>query len=293
MEISRSSGERYRTAKRTRGLLIEDPSLYIESLGRTDQVNIVPNPQSPAEKEEANVRLFLGATKSMTYRALSYVQSAVEIANALDNVAQLQIVHVNTAGQEINGVNKLKADDQAKRLAEASFELIESMTSSKVPILHAIDTPHDMKQYEPLAQRMFDENPHIAQKLIEKGAKHSGNPIAYAAIHFAFQDTEGPELRPIIDGSSTQISRERVISVGCGQERIFYMARMAMRQMGHDNMIDETAQVFTRHLTPPYYSVRGGEPSLEEGLLNGIDLGAVNDQAVRRDIEYFINMNNK
>src|SRR5690606_13616563 len=95
--------------------------------------------------------LILGTTdKEMPFRALSYIDSAVRAANHLD-IDQLQIIHANDVGVRINGIDKQKAHDTAKQLAEATDEIATMYHVRDFSILHAVDTSFDTKRYEPLA----------------------------------------------------------------------------------------------------------------------------------------------
>lgn len=290
-------------AKKIRRELLQDNSLYVESVGKIDLANLAPNPDA-SERGSTVLRLILGATTSMPFRAISYIDSAVRAAAVLDNIDQMQIIHANAVGSRINDIDKTKADDAAARLAEASAEIAAIHNHTDLSILHAIDTPFDTSVYEPLARSAFENNPAIADTLLQRGAKHGGDALAYMAVHFAFQDTDKLELQPIDATAPAQAPAERIISIGCQQEQTFYLARMAMRGFADDgsNMIDHTAQIFTKHVVPPYYFARGGEPTLAEGL-NPRDYGLlesdaqerfhlIGDPAARRDIQHFITVNN-
>lgn len=295
--------ERLHSAKQVRQGLLEDPVNYVESVGKIDYINLAPDPKAQ-KRGKTVLRLVFGATESMPFRGLSYIDSAVRSAKHLD-IDQIQVIHANAVGNRINGVNKFKSDDEAARLADAAAEITARAESENLSILHAIDTRLDTEKYEPLARLALENNPKVAEKLMKKGAKHGGDALAYTAVHFAFQDTDNLELQPVDPSAPAQERAETIISIGCQQERTFYMARMAMRDVAAeaDGMIDKTAQIFTKHVSPPYYVARGGEPLLAEGIdpkgrydffgENAIDgLPAVGDEAARRDIRHFITVNN-
>lgn len=304
MESIPPSREHMNNAKTVRKQLLGDHSLYIESVGKIDMAHLAPDPR--AEKTGKTVmRLILGATEEMPFRALSYIDTAIRTAHTLgSDIDQLQVIHANYVGNRINNINKFKSDDAAKRLADAAQEIAAMRSAGDLSILHAIDTPLDTKRFERLAKTALDSDPAIANKLMQRGAKHGGDALAYTAVHFAFQDTGLLELHPLLHDAPPQATGERIISLGCQQEQTFYQARMTMRNFttDDDGMIANTAQIFTKHVVPPYYFARGGEPSLQEGVdpaslnLLGDDglerLDAILDPAAQRDIKHFITVNN-
>lgn len=304
MERIQPSRAHLTEAKKVRKALLEDRTTYTESVGKIDLAHLAPNPDA-SKTGGAILRLILGATeKGMPFRALSYIDSALRSAQHLD-IDQLQIIHANAVGGRINAIDTHKAHDAAAQLAEAANEIVAMHQERNFSILHAVDTPFDTKRYEILAERALDSNPAIGDKLKGRGAKHGGDALAYTAVHFAFQDTNRLELQPLFANAPAQADGERIISIGCQQEQTFYLARMAMRGLAgdKDDMIEETAQVFTKHVVPPYYFARGGEPTLQDGMdtegLNFLSddavmrLNLIDDPAARRDIQHFITVNNQ
>src|SRR5690606_17549828 len=115
-------------------------------------------------------------------------------------VDQLHIIHANSVGQRVNAIDKVKADDAAKRLYEASQMLEVLKKDHGLKIIHAIDTPLDTERFERLATQMFENNAGVADTLFQRGSRHGGDALAYTAVHFAFQDTNLLELEPL-DGN--------------------------------------------------------------------------------------------
>ncbi len=271
-----------------RRALVSDPEAYVESIGKEDGRNlpeIVDNPEAGTTA----LRLVMGATEAMPFRALSYVDSLLRVARRVP-ATQIQIVHANNLGNRINGVSLSKSNEQARILAEEVEAHLAQFPDLESRVLHAIDTDMDTDRYTDVVQHAFDRDTEIATRLLAKGSKHGGDSVRYVAAHYAFQDTDELELDPITSGAPDQVSADRIVSVGCGQERTFYRARMGMRALLQPDFV--TAQVFTRHATPPYYTSRGGEPSLDEGA-SLATLDSIGDPAARRDIAHFLTINNE
>jgi len=266
--------------------LVTDPKAYIESVGKDDSRNLPEMVDNP-EGGVTALRLVMGATEAMPFRALSYVDSLFQVARLIPST-QIQIIHANNLGNRVNGVDLGASREQARLLAaqvEAHLALFPDLEGR---VLHANDTEMDTDRYIDIVRVAFDRDTEIATKLLAKGSKHGGDSVRYVAAHYAFQDTDVLELDPINANAPDQVSVDRMISVGCGQERTFYRARMGMRGILQSELT--TAQIFTRHVTPPYYASRGGEPSLSEGATLAT-LDSVGDLAARRDIAHFLTIN--
>ena len=233
----------------------------------------------------------MGATTEMPFRALTYVDAAIRIAKILP-CAQLQIVHVNNLGAKINNVDSRKSYSQSLRLAALSREhLLNIAPELEEKYLHAQDTDIDLEPFIHLSTQVFQERPELAQKLRSKGSKHGGDACEYAAAHCAFQDTDQLKLDPLLMLSPRQVKADRIVSIGCQQERTFYLARMAMRQAASDISLLSTAQIFTHHVSPPYFQARGGEQTLDDAILHDVDLSRTDDSAALRDINHFMKVN--
>jgi hypothetical protein len=271
-----------------RRTLVSDPEAYVESIGKEDGNNlpaIVDNPEAGTTA----LRLVMGATEAMPFRALSYVDSLLRVARLIP-ASQIQIVHANNLGNHVNGISLANSNEQARLLAEEVEAHLAQFPDLESRVLHAIDTDIDTDRYTDLVRSTFDRDTEIATRLLAKGSKHGGDSVSYVAAHYAFQDTDDLRLDPITQGAPDQVSADRIVSVGCGQERTFYRARMGMRALLQSDIT--TAQVFTKHTTPPYYTARGGEPSLDEGA-SLTTLDSIGDPAARRDIAHFLTINNE
>lgn len=278
-------------ARKTRTQLINDKRAYVETVGRHD-INTLGEAMIVPQGDRTVIRLIFGATHMMPTRSLSYAAAALQCARTIPQ-SQVQIIHANHLGERVNGVPIEITTAQSRLLGHSLDELIdESFPDLAHRVLHAQDSPMETNQFAVLAQSALDNNPAIARKLLAKGSKHGGDALHYTAAHFAFQDTDNLVLDPVLGNSPEQLPADRIISVGCMQESTFYMARMAMRAAaaGEISMVS-SAQVFTRHLTPPYYIARGGEPRLVDVAmadLPEINLMTVGDIPARRDLAHLI-----
>jgi len=260
--------------KHIRKRLQGDQSLYIESIGRQDERGLIG--AFDGDDKTTVLRLVMGATARMPYRALSYIDTLLRIARVIP-VDQVQIVHAVNLGNKINDI------DLATSIAQFDKISVHSMANRQLvdlDVVHATDTPLDTDQFVPLAEEALGRDGELAEKLQSKGTKHGGDSVRYLAAHYAFQDTDLLEL-----SSPNQIRPDRIISVGGSQERTFYRGRMGMQALRGPDV--ETAQIFTRHLIPPYYTARGGEPEIDDGVGDLSDI----DPAARRDIEHFLHNN--
>ena len=265
--------------------LLRDASLYVESVGKADIDTLSDVADAPNGKGTI-LRLVMGATTEMPLRALSYVDSALQIAKTLP-CEQLQIVHATQLGAAVNNINLQKAQDEASLLAL----IVQRQAQATAPgalfsILHAVDKPIDLTPFIAASEIVFASDPALASKLRGKGAKHGGDACIYAAAHSAFQDTDVLDLTALTSNSPAQVRAERIVSIGCQQERTFYAARMALRAELSGMPLTPGAQIFTNHISPPYFTARDGEQTLRDALTNGVDLTKTMDRAARRDLTH-------
>lgn len=269
-----------------RRTLLKNKTLNIESVGKHDMATLSDVADSP-QGDATILRLIMGARRAMPARALSYIDTALRIAEVLP-CEQLQIVHVNTLGEMVNGIDASQSREMSTRLAVLARLHAQAFFPGLVEkVLHAEDTPFDLAAFQRASEVVFTSQPAIAEPLLGKGTKHGGDAVTYASAHSAFQDTDRLELRSLIPDMPDQASAERIVSIGCQQERVFYATRMAMRPLLLTEGLLDTAQLFTGHHTPPYFVARGGEQLMDDMIANGLDLAQFTDRSARRDIEQF------
>lgn len=124
-------------------------------------------------------------------------------------------------------------------------------------------------------------------KLHRAASRRQSGHLGYVAAHLLMHDSDA-QLEPLFPPSAALMPPKRIISLGAKSERPFYNARMACRENGLEipAMVPETAQLFTHHDLPPYFSCRGGEPGIHQlQLLDGPPLEH-NTPSVHRDLTY-------
>jgi hypothetical protein len=266
--------------------LLKNKQLNIESVGKLDMHTLTDVADAPDGKGTV-VRLIMGATRAMPLRAITYADTALRVAQAIP-CEQVQIVHANRLGGQVNGINAEKSAHDAKQLAAITQMHAAAFFPDVLPkLLHGQDQALDLSDFVAAAEIVFRSRPEISAALGQKGTKHGGDSLVYSSAHTAFQDTDRLVIEPLLAGAPVQVPAERIVSVGCQQERIFYLTRMAMRQQLSVDLVD-TAQLFTGHISPPYFVARGGEPLLGDALHDGVDLTQFGDFAAHRDMTTFI-----
>ncbi len=280
--------EKIRSPHKAKRMLVKDKKAYVETVGKGDMPALQ---EVMAQKDGTGtvVRIFLGATSCMPLRALSYVASAARVAQNIP-CEQLQIISVNKLGEQINKVPLAESQRQSRILATLGSYLIRGFMPEIAGKTVFAEEAHieDVERFVPLVETVMQVAPALHRSLQDKGAKHGGNFIAYSAAHVVNQDTSLLELEPISEMSPVN-DVQRIVTVGCQQERTFYDLRMMMRSLADASKLIPSVQVFTHHVSPPYYTARHGEQSLEDALANGVSLDTIGDTAAARDMKHFVN----
>jgi hypothetical protein len=263
--------------------LVRDPEAYIESVGQPDAHSLVDAVDHP-EMGSTVLRLILGASPHIPERGLSYVDSILRVARHIP-ATQIQIVHANHLGNKVNGVDLTQSNREAYNLGHKIDRHLRKFPELEDRVLHAVDTPHDTDQYAGAVTAALDTEPELSARLQVKGSKHGGDAFRYTAAHYAFQDTDNLQLDAVRSGAPDQVSADTIVSVGCQQERQFYRARMAMQALLPPEV--RTAQLFTKHITPPYYVAADGDTVQ---LTMGWEVIETNPTAIR-DMDHFLIVN--
>ena len=205
--------------------------------------------------------LVFGATNAYPLRALGYVASAVVLGNTFFPKAEVQLVHTVHTGERVNGVNRGQSLAAARRFASLARRALDGYSDPAF-----LTDPEESLAVDEMgvAEAVFALPPGMRDKLLNASA-FRGDMISYVAAHLQLHDTKAPLLT--LDGKEApQNGVKRIISLGAQSERPFYMARMACRKLGIDlpDGVEETGQVFTRHVLPPYIQCREGEPDIEQ-----------------------------
>lgn len=267
--------------------LLGQPDLYVESVGKTDMLTFNDVMQAP-DGVGTVIRLVMGATVQMPIRAITYVDTALRLAEVIP-CEQVQVVHTTRVGEVVNGVNRERSHQEAFHLDVLAFcHAYKTFPDVAEKLVLAEDAPFDILPYAEIAEEAFTKDPTTATVLQEKSAKHGGSAVHYAAAHFAVHDTTALELDPTIAACPDPVTPQRIVSVGCQQERTFYRARMAMRELYEGSDMVAAGQVFTRHVAPPYVLARGGEQTHADALSNEVDMTQFTDASAARDMQHFL-----
>jgi hypothetical protein len=186
-------------------------------------------------------------------------------------------------GVRVNGVNGTEALEEAARFAASSDLLLKHIAPEvRERTGYYLDPSEPVTIDRTSVAAALRHVPGGEEKLQLAGTKRGGDPIAYVAAHLQMHDTDAI-LTPNTPNTPDPIAPERIVSLGAQSERIFYLARMACRQGGVaiPNTVEGTAQLFTRHILPPYFECRdGNEPTLQD-----LELALSAENVYRRRLE--------
>ncbi|HEX7963716.1 MAG TPA: hypothetical protein VF466_03945 [Candidatus Saccharimonadales bacterium] len=195
--------------------------------------------------------------------------SAARVAQYLP-LAQVQMVHTLHTGNRVNGAPLETARSCAVRYAGlGKLPLAASGLKVAGGLTFTTDPLEPLELDETKITAALAKLPHAHRdRLLNGGHKRGADAIAYIAAHVQMHDTAAA-LLPLRPEDPEPIAPSRIISLGAQSERAFYLARMACRDEGLPVPGQvETAQLFTRHVLPPYqFDSRGcSEPPMEEIL---------------------------
>jgi hypothetical protein len=169
------------------------------------------------------------------------------------------MVHTVYTGDRVNGVDREQSLDAAKRFASLSRRVLDGYSN---PVY--LTDPKEPLKVDALgvSEAVLALPPGMRDRLLN-ASTHRGDMISYVAAHLQMHDTNAA-LQTLDGQEAPQDNVKRIISLGAQSERPFYMVRMACRKLGIDipGQVEETGQVFTRHVLPPYLRCREGEPDI-------------------------------
>ncbi len=268
--------------------LIKAKDAYVETIGKQDiesLADVIAHPDGGGTV----VRQIFGATEDMPFRALTYLASAARVAQIIP-CEQLQIVGANHLGATINDVPRERSRSNTNLLAAVGMRFLnECMPDVAEKTVFAEDTMTPLIDFiRPLTERVIDESPEIKGSLSRKGNKHGSDFVSYGAAHTAYQDTRALRLEPLLTEQDV-VRSDRIVTVGCQQERLFYNLRMGVRELMPEDVLIPSVQVFTRHVSPPYYRGKDPEQSLIDAFESTVDpLQFKEGTAAHRDVGHFL-----
>jgi hypothetical protein len=159
--------------------------------------------------------------------------------------------------------------------------------AEKLIFVEDTDTAEDrINEIKPLVEDALRSNPTLLRSLEARGEKHGGDPISYTAAHIIYQDTPHLDLVRVA-GKQEIFKPERVISVGCLQEKLFFAARLAVRSELEPTELMPSVQIFSLHSSAPYFVSQGGEQLLGDAIATrSIDFTSPNPSS-QRDLQHF------
>lgn len=197
----------------------------------------------------------------MPLRALGYVASAISLTTTHLPKAEVQVVHTLHSAKRINGLNLETPRKQARQFADTTSAVLNGLTQ----VTHLVDPVDELRFDHEGVVDAIRTLPASIQEKLQRGGKDRGDTTAYIAAHLQMHDTT-TKLIPLRSLDARPVPPKRILSIGAQSERPFYLARMAYRGMNFEipNQVQETAQLFTRHVLSPYYMCREGEPHISQ-----------------------------
>lgn len=279
--------------------LLRDPYAYAESIGRRadDRKNLLHALETDGRDSIVRV-CFSMPHRYPPIRALGYVAAAIHITETYLPEAQLQLVATVHANERINHTPL----DEARAAAHLLFDTV-TQTPHLAPrentdVVYGFDMPHPP---ETPVHRIIPIMRHeaVSQQLARSAAARNAQYTEYVGAHLTLHDSVGV-VEPATDYSATPMQgAETLISIGAQSERAFYIARHLCKSalfFTFPGMIEDTAQIFTRHVYPPYAFLRRDTRNMFDPVLTSQDsLYQLDDLAldpnlrptsVQRDLRY-------
>lgn len=197
----------------------------------------------------------------MPFRAMGYLASAVALAEAHLPKAEIEIVHTLHTAQRVNGVDIVDARRQARQFAEMTSRVLDGRAVAR----HLVDPVEPIDIDLHAIAEAIHRTPTSAREKLLRASSERGDLFQYVAAHILLHDT-AVALPPLRTADAGPIMPKRIISIGAQSERPFYLTRMTFRETGSPipGQVAETAQLFTKHVLPPYYMCREGEPHINQ-----------------------------
>lgn len=238
--------------------MLRDPRAYMESIGKEDGGRRRMFDALQDDGRDAVVRVcFSVPDRHPPLRALGYFAAAAHVAQKYLPQAQLQFVATVHANARINNVPL----DQAKKGAWLLFDMASrftGITPNDVDVVYGFDTaaPPEVPMHRIIP---IMRNETISKHLARSASRRKAHYAEYLGAHLVLHDVVDvvdPVLR-----SSPVAEAKTLISIGAQSERAFYTARHICRSAPSfdiPGMVESTAQLFTRHVYPPYAYLRHG-----------------------------------
>jgi hypothetical protein len=206
-------------------------------------------------------------------RALGYFAAATHAVQEYLPEAQLQFVATVHANARINRVPLDEAKAGARLLFDTAVSIDGITPHSETDVVYGFDTPTlpevPMHRIVPIMRHEA-----VSKQLAKSAALRGTRYEEYVGAHLALHDTVDVVESARAYGSAPVSEAETIVSIGAESERRFYLARHICRSalyFGFPGMVEDTAQLFTRHVYPPYAYLRHNTEGMFDPVLTSPD----------------------
>lgn len=279
--------------------LLRDPDAYIESIGREDNGRNRFYDALENQGRDAVVRVcFSVPDRFPPVRALGYFAAATHVVETYLPEAQLQFVATVHANARINNIPPYTAKAGAQLLFETAATTEGIAPRDTTNVVYGFDAPElpetTMHRVIPI-MRSEEVSTQLKKSAARRGAKYTDYVGAHLALHDAIDVVEPA---PGHYNTVPVTTADTLISIGAQSERAFYRARHLCRSALYftfEGMVENTAQLFTRHAHPPYMYLRGSEETFDPRLTSPSSVKRLGELAlhplfrptsVERDLAY-------
>lgn len=254
--------------------LLRNPRTYMEGIGKEDDGRRRMYRTLNRDGRNAIVRVcFSVPDRNPPVRALGYFAAATRVVEEYLPEAQLQFVATVHANARINQVPLPAAKAGARLLFDAASSIDGIAPRPETNVVYGFDkpTPPDVPMYRIIPTMRHEE---VSMELAKSAARRGTRYEEYVGAHLALHDmvdvvesVRGYDSDPVSEA-------ETIVSIGAESERRFYMARHLCRSALHlasHNMVEDTAQLFTKHVYPPYAYLRHNTEGIFDPALTSPD----------------------
>lgn len=239
--------------------LLRDQRAYIESIGKEDSGRQRMFDALEENGRGAVVRVcFSVPDPSPPVRVLGYFAAATHATQKYLPEAQLQFIATVHANARINQVPLERSKRDARRL----FNIVSSINgiapNAETDVVYGFDTPNppEVPMHRIIPILRHEE---VSKQLARSAARRNAQYAQYVGAHLVMHDLIDV-VEPATNYGSLPVSKaQTLISIGAQSERAFYKARHICRSaplFSFPDMAESTAQLFTKHVYPPYAYLR-------------------------------------
>jgi hypothetical protein len=239
--------------------LLRDSRTYMRSIGKEDDGRRRMYNVLERDGRDTIVRVcFSVPDRNPPVRALGYFAAATRTVQEYLPEAQLQFIATVHANARINQVPLEEAKAGARQLFDAAVSIKGITPHPETDVVYGFDTPTlpevPMHRIIPI-MRHEEVSKELAKSAARRGTRYEEYVGAHLALHDAVDVVESARAY----GSVPVSEAETIVSIGAESERRFYLARHICRSALYftfPGMVEDTAQLFTRHVYPPYAYLR-------------------------------------